>query len=467
MPRDLFLRLSKWISAIGKTTSIEAALASSAKKRNSAEVEVLLQEKFGEFKDVTIFPVEEMQTILKASELLIQIRDHDSARFLMRAFNSRFQNFSNFQTVKLKPAELNSYNVENLNLLISGFEQPSMIQFDFDREKVRPIFGEQTNILARNLRFRAALLQDVIFIGPETPTCYQGYTPINKESGAFLEEYTLGLKDQKLVEYQYITRIDDGERSKRDQVFVLPGAFGNRYYHVIINIVPCLLLYKILELDCPIVIPKFPIDIQPSIDNVIDYGFSSLFISKNKLVRLEDISKYYFNQAIMPHKLHASPLTGVFYRNFVQMIEGKGGRSAKRIYISRQKAARRPIANESAVVEVLKDYDFQIVFAEDLSFEEQVACFAAADIIVSPHGAGLANAVFSHSRVAVIELMTFSPPKRFFENICLQTGKEYACIQCRSAESESGGGATDDWYVDLGELRHVMDQKVPATQANN
>jgi tetratricopeptide (TPR) repeat protein/capsular polysaccharide biosynthesis protein len=79
----------------------------------------------------------------------------------------------------------------------------------------------------------------------------------------------------------------------------------------------------------------------------------------------------------------------------------------KRIYISRARAKSRQIINETEVFDLIKQYGFQTVFLEEMSFLEQVAVFANAEAIVAPHGSGLTNIVFCSPHTKIIEL--FSP----------------------------------------------------------
>lgn len=74
-----------------------------------------------------------------------------------------------------------------------------------------------------------------------------------------------------------------------------------------------------------------------------------------------------------------------------------------RIYISRSQATKRKLLNEDQVIEILQKYDFQIVYAELLSYQEQVNLFYNASCVIGPHGAGLANILFCR-KAAILEL---------------------------------------------------------------
>jgi Glycosyltransferase 61 len=85
---------------------------------------------------------------------------------------------------------------------------------------------------------------------------------------------------------------------------------------------------------------------------------------------------------------------------------GEPGEQAdgERIYISRHSAAKRRIVNEDEVTSILREFGFQTISAEELSFEQQVRTFSRARYIVSNHGAGLTNMLFMKEGGSVLEL---------------------------------------------------------------
>jgi hypothetical protein len=90
------------------------------------------------------------------------------------------------------------------------------------------------------------------------------------------------------------------------------------------------------------------------------------------------------------------------------MLQAYGDREyrgdGERIYISRGRAPKRRIVNEDEVVEVLAEFGFQTIYAEDLSFAEQVRICSRARYLVSNHGAGLTNMLFMPAGGNLLEL---------------------------------------------------------------
>ena len=85
----------------------------------------------------------------------------------------------------------------------------------------------------------------------------------------------------------------------------------------------------------------------------------------------------------------------------------------EKIYISREKTTQRRIQNEDEVLGLLRSYGFVKLIPEDLSMQDQFNHFANAKSIISPHGAGLTNLVFSDNKTKVLEI--FSPN---YLNVC-------------------------------------------------
>ncbi len=76
----------------------------------------------------------------------------------------------------------------------------------------------------------------------------------------------------------------------------------------------------------------------------------------------------------------------------------------KRVFISRTKALRRTIINESDLTPILKENGFDIITMEDLTFGEQYQRVAEAEILISLHGAGLTHMIWMEEYSKVVEI---------------------------------------------------------------
>lgn len=132
--------------------------------------------------------------------------------------------------------------------------------------------------------------------------------------------------------------------------------------------------------------------------------------------------------------------------------------NSKRIFISRRKATKRRISNEETLVKKLINYGFESILLEDLSFEQQKNYFLHADMILSPHGAGLANLVFCKKTARIIEIFPPDTHSDIYENISKNLDLNYLSIQ--GIKSESNSDKTDihsDFSIDVDSILNMIE----------
>lgn len=103
--------------------------------------------------------------------------------------------------------------------------------------------------------------------------------------------------------------------------------------------------------------------------------------------------------------------------------------SNNRIYIDRSDATVRRVSNQQSVEDVLKQHNFESYQLSKLNVKDQIEIFSKAEIIVSPHGAGLANIVYSED-AKVLELFGEKKPATF-DRIADMVGLDYNYLECR------------------------------------
>lgn len=78
--------------------------------------------------------------------------------------------------------------------------------------------------------------------------------------------------------------------------------------------------------------------------------------------------------------------------------------SGKKLYISRRKARHRKVTNERQIEDHLRTQGFDVLCFEDLMCKDQFRAISEAEIILTTHGAALANCIFAAPQTDVIEL---------------------------------------------------------------
>jgi capsular polysaccharide biosynthesis protein len=106
------------------------------------------------------------------------------------------------------------------------------------------------------------------------------------------------------------------------------------------------------------------------------------------------------------------------------LLDRVGGRG-ERIYITREKAARRRVTNKTELWRHLEAHGFKQVVLEEVAWAEQINVFAQAKVIVAPHGAGLANLVFCQPGARVVELFNRAYVNPCFWRLAALKGLDY------------------------------------------
>jgi hypothetical protein len=134
----------------------------------------------------------------------------------------------------------------------------------------------------------------------------------------------------------------------------------------------------------------------------------------------------------------------------------------RKIYISRLDSKRgRRLTNEKELIDLLEG--FEVLELGSMSMAEQIRTFANADVIIAPHGAGLANIVFCQKGTTVIEI---SAPKYIigmFHDLAANCGLEYYLVFGRGVDLSYDPGWThqdDDYSVDLALVQRAVEMAI-------
>lgn len=187
------------------------------------------------------------------------------------------------------------------------------------------------------------------------------------------------------------------------KVAVLTTDGSNTYYHWLFDILPRIQLLKMSGIFEDIdffVLPKLIYDFQKS-------SLAFFNIPNCKILEIEDNELIFANDLIVPSLPSDLGTVNLWALNFIRdsfLKDISTHTPNRKIYISRKNASARRILNESEIIEYLSGLGFEIIEAENLSFDDQVKLFSQAEVVVSPHGSGLSNIVFCNKKTKVIDL---------------------------------------------------------------
>ena len=132
-----------------------------------------------------------------------------------------------------------------------------------------------------------------------------------------------------------------------------------------------------------------------------------LGIGDSARLRIEPDNLYGFGELTIPvcplgHPFFGDCVTWLRERLLREIAPPSG--TKRRLFVSRRDAARRVLLNEQEIKDLLVGYGFEPFVPGDHTFSEQAVAFANAEIVIGPHGAGLANLLFAPPSCRVLEL---------------------------------------------------------------
>ncbi|MES1926951.1 hypothetical protein T31B1_16570 [Salinisphaera sp. T31B1] len=151
-----------------------------------------------------------------------------------------------------------------------------------------------------------------------------------------------------------------------------------------------------------------------------------------------------------------------------QVVKRQPVQAFRRVYIARDGASYRQLANEEQVQALILERGFEIVRLEQLSFLEQVQLMVETQLLVGPHGAGFSNMVFMPEGGGVLEFQLRTEERtaediedgyllnKSFCRLASCMGLGYAVLTCDGAGDESSVKGRD-LRVDVDKLALAID----------
>lgn len=130
------------------------------------------------------------------------------------------------------------------------------------------------------------------------------------------------------------------------------------------------------------------------------------------------------------------------------------------IYISRNDSRSRNVINEAALIALLEGYGCKTVSLAGMSFVDQVTLFNNARIIVSPHGAGLANLVFCDPGTKIIEIFSEGWIGTMYWDLAkkLDLNYHYHIARVSSPPKTAGEAKHKHFEVDVKVIKNILDK---------
>lgn len=177
--------------------------------------------------------------------------------------------------------------------------------------------------------------------------------------------------------------------------------WSGEYFHWLTDALPRLAVACCRQSDQRLLLPHSYARLPYVAASLAPFGVREpIFVPERRAIRVETL--------MMPE--HTAP-TGNYNDPVIRLVGetlralyGSDKLPYRRIYVSRAKAQRRRIANESDLLPVLANFGFETVHLETIAFPDQIRLMSEAAIVVSNHGAGLTNMMFMEPGARVLEI---------------------------------------------------------------
>jgi tetratricopeptide (TPR) repeat protein/capsular polysaccharide biosynthesis protein len=241
-------------------------------------------------------------------------------------------------------------------------------------------------------------------------------------------------------------------------VAFLSVQFGLVYYHWMIDILPRVALLQ-----------------QQGLYKKIDYfvvnryqtayekeTFKMFGISQNKIIESTQFPHITASHFIIPSRMRDSatlpPWAIESLRQFILSDSSYHFSCSDRLYISRTQAKKRKMINEEAIIDLLKQYEFRIVYFEKMSVREQANCIATAEVVIAPHGSGLTNLIFCQPGTKVIEILSPSWLNSCYWMLSQTCQLDYFCLVGEaSIENSENFPQYQAYDVNIQKLQQLME----------
>ena len=279
----------------------------------------------------------------------------------------------------------------------------------FDRVAIRSdffLFGDDNHLIAEAYHGRT-LCQKVLHAHPEF---HQDVLTIEGH----------GAKGQ--VPLYVYTTAQNPESLRNDNGFVIMGSrCADNYWHWITEVLPRAWILEELPALAgrTLIYPELKTAFQRD-------SLAAIGIDPANVRQVKAPAEVTVDNAVVPSMLSPGgygPAIPAWYRRRLGLARAheQADKTRRRLFISRGAATRRLIEDEARLYAAVAPLGFEYLVPDKLSFAEQVALFASAEVVIGAMGSNLTNVIFARPGTKVIEIAhekLFAKYIWFISNAC-------------------------------------------------
>lgn len=239
--------------------------------------------------------------------------------------------------------------------------------------------------------------------------CVYPIEGINKESKIdFHFDGMLFVNDKKIC-FGYNRKKEMIEKA----ILLLDQASYN-FYHLTVEI-----LARLTYIDSQEEYRRYPLLIDKDVTKIPQYNdmINKINIYKHPIITIEKMSMYYVKEVVVISPNTWMPIN--IKKNFTYVPEDFGiskqslfnikervpcsvMKKEKYIFLSRENTTNARLINEDKIRDIFEKFNFEIVFPELLSYEQQVDLFGQAECIAGATGAAFTNMLYCNKNTKII-----------------------------------------------------------------
>ncbi|WP_236728656.1 glycosyltransferase family 61 protein [Methylobacterium sp. WSM2598] len=184
-----------------------------------------------------------------------------------------------------------------------------------------------------------------------------------------------------------------------------------------------------------VLVPEYRNDVQRRTAELVAkaYGLNLVQLRRCDRVRVDEL--------LLPHQHGSYGIDPhpVVLRAFALIKAAQASAApgaGRRLYISRADSHYRRLENEREIETLLAGRGFDVVRLADRTLEQQISLLATAEVVVSPHGAGLTNLGYCEPGTKVLEFHSPQYLNWCMRNLSIAAGLRYGFLMGEATEGD-------------------------------
>ncbi|MDF2803946.1 MAG: glycosyltransferase like family protein [Anaerocolumna sp.] len=268
-----------------------------------------------------------------------------------------------------------------------------------------------------------AELENVRVIGESAAIIAAEYCLYDMAASDKDNRYDLRFSSFKAIDKNYVILGSENSNQIIEEAISLLGTAAFNYYHAAVE-----LLSRIQYIDSFEEYRSIPLLIDEVILNTPQYAdilkilnkfnHPIILIKKNNMHRVKRLVFPSYNtwmpiniregETLIPEDfLIASSAIKYLRENVLAGKESNVG--YRKIFISRKNSSNVRLCNEEDVIDLFKQYGFEVIYPEELSFSEQAEIFSKAEYVAGTSGAAFTNVIYCPQNATIISIA----PKKY------------------------------------------------------